>query len=219
MAHDAGSDVRLTRILAELRKGFAFLETFACDKVVTIFGSARTKRGTKYYKMAEQLGEKLSKEGMTVITGGGPGIMEAANKGASKGDGRSVGINIYLPNGERRNQYIKESAGLYYFFNRKLMLAYSAEAYVYFPGGYGTLDELFEILNLVITKKITKKIPIVLVDRKFWLPLMEWMKKTLIKEGTLSKKNLEVFTIVDSVQEAFDIVKACHKEVPRSEQV
>ena len=155
---DAGNIARLKRILSELKRGFAFLETMHCERVVTFFGSARTEKTDPYYKKAEELGKKLAAEGITVITGGGPGIMEAGNKGASNAGGRSVGINIFLPNGERRNKYIKESIGFYYFFNRKIMLAYSAEAYVFFPGGYGTLDEFFEICNLVITGKINEAI-------------------------------------------------------------
>lgn len=215
---DAGNEERLRRILGELKRGFAFLETLHCDRVVTFFGSARTDKRDLYYKKAEGLAKRLAKEGITVLTGGGPGIMEAANKGAMEARGRSVGINIYLISGERRNKYVKESVGFYYFFNRKIMLAYSAEAYIFFPGGYGTLDEFFEICNLVITRRIDKKIPIILIGKEFWIPLMKWLKDTVIKKHKALKiDELNIATITDDLDLAVKILRKIPKVIHREE--
>lgn len=218
--HDPGNDERLIRVLGELKMGFAFLETFKCDHVVTFFGSARTEKNDTYYKKAHLLARKLAQSGITILTGGGPGIMEAANKGAVDGKARSAGINIYLHNGERKNKFVKEGIACYYFFNRKLLLAYAAEAYVYFPGGFGTLDEFFEIATLTVTKKIEKEVPIILIGKSFWLPLVRWFKKTLISERkTLSIKELDIFKVTDSVDEAFSMIREVKRKVKRHETV
>jgi len=200
--HDPTVDARLMRVLTELKTGFSFLETFIHDKVVTFFGSARIKTSDPYYKKAKELAGILAKNNITVITGGGPGIMEAANRGADGVGGRSAGVNIFLPRGERKNRYVHESVGFYYFFNRKVILDYAAEAFVFFPGGYGTLDELFEICNLIITRKIKKNIPIILFGKKFWTPLLKWLKHTIVKKRLITNHELTIFYVTDSIQKA-----------------
>lgn len=215
---DPGNTARLRRVLTEMKKGFAFLETFQCDRVVTIFGSARVKRNHPYYQQARQLAQRLAENGMTIITGGGPGIMEAANRGALEGGGRSAGINIFLPNGERKNPYVKESIGFYYFFVRKVMLAYSAQAYIFFPGGYGTLDEFFEINNLIATRKITKKIPVFCIGRKYWKPLAQWLKRGVVEElRGLTKRELSNWTITDDIAYVVKVVSCVPETIPRDE--
>ena len=220
LEHDPGNDARLVRVLGELKMGFAFLETFRCDHVVTFFGSARTKERDPYYKKARGLANKLAKSGISILTGGGPGIMEAANRGALEGGGRSAGINIYLQNGARKNKYVREGFACYYFFNRKVLLAYAAEAYVFSPGGYGTLDEFFEICTLVATKKIDKNIPIILIGKSFWKPLIQWLETEAIEERrTLSRNELKIYTITDSVDEAFDIIRKVKHKIQRQEHL
>lgn len=216
--NDPGDEQRLIRVLGELKMGFAFLETLKCDHVITMFGSARTKKSGRYYALARELAEKLGKAGKTVLTGGGPGIMEAANRGALEAGARSIGINIYLNNGERRNKYVKEGIGCYYFFNRKVLLAYSAEGYIFFPGGYGTLDEFFEICTLVATGKIDKSLPIVLIGKSFWRPLVNWMKKTIMKKHrAITLDETKIFTLTDSVNTAFSLIQKGEKIVHRHE--
>ncbi len=197
---------RIFRIMSEFVEGFQFLSQF--HKEVTIFGSARTKPENKWYKEAEKLGKLLAKSGYTIITGGGPGIMEAANKGAhSVNPSKSIGINIQLPTEQRTNPYVTKSKGFYYFFTRKVMLAASAQSYIYFPGGFGTSDEFFEMITLVQTKKM-QKLPIVLVGKKFWNPLLDWMKINLIKEfQTISPEDIKLFHVVDTAEEAMKYIK------------
>lgn len=196
---------RIFRIMAEFVEGFQFLSD--TTREVTIFGSARLAPDTKWYQEAVELGALLGKAGFTVVTGGGPGIMEAANKGSFEVDGESVGINIQLPMEQRVNPYVKTSRGFHYFFTRKVILAASAQAYVYFPGGFGTMDEFFEILTLIQTEK-SEKIPIVLVGKDYWSGLIDWLRKTHLESyGTINEEDLDLFTVVDTAQEAFEIVK------------
>ena len=143
----------------------------------------------------------------TTVTGGGPGIMEAANKGAHEAGGASVGLNIQLPMEQRVNPFVNKARGFHYFFTRKVMLAASAQAYVYFPGGFGTQDELFEILTLIQTKK-SEQIPVVLVGKEYWGGLFEWVRKTMFEEyETISREDMDLFKIVDTAEEAFELVK------------
>lgn len=197
---------RIFRIMAEFVEGFQFIADF--KKSATIFGSSRLPKSQRYYKEAEKLGELLGRESYTVITGGGPGIMEAANKGAFEANGKSVGINIQLPEGERKNKYVQKSIGFYHFFTRKVMLSFTSSVYIFFPGGFGTLDEFFEIITLIQTKKLPRRVLAIVIGKEYWQPLFEWMKDELyLKNGTINKEHLEVFQIVDSADEAFEVIK------------
>lgn len=199
---------RTLRILSEFVDGFQFLADFNDVQTVTVFGSAMIKEDDRWYKEARELGLMLAKNKYGVITGGGPGIMEAANRGASEGGGESVGLNIQLPYEQRINPWVKKGIGFHYFFSRKVMLAYASQAYVYFPGGFGTLDESFELATLIQTKKISQKIPIILVGKEFWTPLIKWMEEYLYeKHQLIHKEDLSVFSIVNSAEEAFAIIK------------
>jgi uncharacterized protein (TIGR00730 family) len=195
---------RLFRILAEFVEGFEVLPRVYPG--VTIFGSARTKPDDPDYQKAEKLAELLVRAGFSVITGGGPGIMEAANKGASNAGGYSVGLNIRLPMEQEPNPYANIKLEFRYFFVRKVMLAKYSVAFVFFPGGFGTMDEMFEILTLVQTKKI-RPVPIVLVDKQFWKPLVSWFTKTLIPENKISPQDLEIFKILDEPEEIVNHIK------------
>lgn len=191
---------RLFSIMSEFVNGFNLLKRLGPS--VTFWGSARLKPTDTYYKEAEALAALLADKGLTIVTGGGGGIMEAGNVGAFKVGGKSVGLNIKLPMEQRLNPYVTESVTFDHFFARKVMLAYASEAYVYFPGGLGTLDELFEILTLIQTKKVTQ-IPIVLYGADFWNPLVAWMKEELLnKHRTIDATDLDLFQVVDSVEEA-----------------
>jgi uncharacterized protein (TIGR00730 family) len=195
---------RLFRILAEFVEGFEVLPRVYPG--VTIFGSARTKPDDPDYQKAEKLAELLVRAGFSVITGGGPGIMEAANKGASNAGGYSVGLNIRLPMEQEPNPYANIKLEFRYFFVRKVMLAKYSVAFVFFPGGFGTMDEMFEILTLVQTRKI-RPVPIVLVDKQFWKPLVSWFTKTLIPEDKISTQDLEIFKILDEPEEIVNHIK------------
>jgi len=204
---------RINRIEAELVEGFQFIADF--PKSVTIFGSTRFNEKDEWYREARELGETLAKEKFVVVTGGGPGIMEAGNRGAYEADGESVGINIQLPMEQRINPYVNHSHGFHYFFNRKLMLTYSAQAYVYFPGGYGTLDEFFEIITLIQTKKIETSIPVILVGKEYWAPICEIIEKNVYEKfGAIDKADMKIYTLVDSAEEAMKIIR---KSKPRNE--
>ncbi len=215
MNGDAIESWRVFRIMSEFVMGFELLRQHGL--AVSIYGSARTQPGDPYYKQAEELAAKLTKKkNFTVITGGGPGIMEAGNVGAFKVGGKSVGLNIQLPFEQKLNPYTTESLDFDFFFSRKVMLAFASEAYVYFPGGFGTMDELFEMLTLIQTKKI-ERIPIVLYGKDFWDPLISFFKKSLLKQyKTISKEDLDLFQVVDSVDEAYKyIVKATNGKSTR----
>lgn len=204
MNGDAIESWRVFRIMSEFVDGFDLLRKHGL--AVTFFGSARTHPGDEYYKDAEELAAKLAKKSFTVITGGGPGIMEAANVGAFKVGGKSIGLNIKLPMEQRLNPYVTETETFDFFFSRKVMLSFASEVYVYFPGGFGTLDELFELVTLIQTKKI-ERIPIVLYGKEFWKPLLEWAQSDLLKKyKTISKEDLEIMHIVDSVEEAYKYI-------------
>lgn len=197
---------RVLRILAELISGWQFLADF--KMTITIFGSARFEEGSRWYEEARKLGSLLAKGGFSVVTGGGPGIMQAGNQGAVEAEGGSIGLNIELPLEQRINPYVTRSTAFHYFFVRKLMLSYAARAYVFFPGGLGTLDEVFEILTLMQTKKISNKIPVVLVGKDFWNPIHSWLHdKLLIEQKVIDKEDLALYSVVDTAEEAFELVK------------
>lgn len=202
---------RILKIQSEFVKGHDFLEKFG--KSVSIFGSARRGFDDSVYIEAEKIAKKLADDGYNIFTGGGPGIMEAANKGAMASDkGRSVGININLPgNGptERRNPYLDDAESFDFFFSRKVILSFSSQFYIFFPGGFGTMDELFEMLTLIQTGK-TSIIPVVLVNREFWSPLVEWIKNVMCeKDEAISKEDLDLFHLVDTAEEAYEYIKEC----------
>ncbi len=196
---------RIFRIMAEFIDGFEFL--YPLRREVTFFGSARLAEGSRWYEEARKLGRILGEHHYTVITGGGPGIMEAGNRGAYEGGGESVGLDIELPEEQRRNAYVKKGIGFHYFFTRKVMLSASAQAYVFFPGGYGTLDEFFEMVTLIQTKKM-RPVPVVCVGKIFWEPLNQWMSQTLVSQfQTIDPADIDLYKIVDTADEAFAFIK------------
>lgn len=194
LSHGAKNN-RASRIATEFDRGLKFIKKY--PKSVTIYGSARFKPSNPHYKDARDLGFKLAKAGYAVITGGGPGIMEAANRGAKEAGGDSIGLNIELPNEQILNPYTTDALSFYYFFSRKTTMSFSSEAYIYYPGGFGTLDELFEILTLIQTGKIRQN-PVILVGTDFWQPLEVYIKKQLLEShGAINKKDLDLFVITD----------------------
>jgi uncharacterized protein (TIGR00730 family) len=199
------------KIMAEFVEGFDRLSKIG--PCVSIFGSARTKPDEKYYKLAENIAFELTQSGYGVVTGGGPGIMEAGNKGAARGKGTSVGLNIELPFEQNDNPYIDSDKSLDfdYFFVRKVMFVKYSQGFVVMPGGFGTMDELFEAMTLIQTKKIGK-FPIVLVGRKFWSGLIDWVKNTLLEEGNISAKDLNLISIVDTEEEVLEVIDTFYKK-------
>ncbi len=194
------------KIMSEFVDGYEKLSKIG--PCVSIFGSARIKSDEKYYKMAESIAYKLTEHGYGVITGGGPGIMEAGNKGAHRGGGVSVGLNIELPFEQHDNPYIDKDKSLVfdYFFVRKVMFVKYAQGFVAMPGGFGTLDELFEAITLIQTKKIGK-FPIILVGSEFWSGMMDWIKTTLLQShNNISVEDLDLFSIVDDEDEVVEII-------------
>jgi uncharacterized protein (TIGR00730 family) len=189
---------RIFRIMAEFVDA---LETLSGIRhAVSIFGSARTLPGDPYYQKAEFLARRLAEKGFGVITGGGPGIMEAANKGAAEAGGQSVGMNIRLPHEQKTNRYANISIDYKYFFIRKVMFVKYAVAYVILPGGFGTMDELFEALTLIQTKKI-KPFPVILMGSDYWSGLVEWIRKTMLSDGKISSDDLDFLQIIDDPEE------------------
>ncbi|MDQ7032119.1 MAG: TIGR00730 family Rossman fold protein [Desulfonauticus sp.] len=195
---------RLFRIMAEFVDGFESLNELG--PAISIFGSARVSPEDKSYKQAYEIAHKLAKSGYAVITGGGPGIMEAGNKGAHDAGGVAVGLNIQLPFEQKPNDYATISCEFKYFFVRKVMFIKYSMGYIVMPGGFGTLDELSEALVLTQTKRI-KPFPIILFDKEFWNPLVDWFKNTLLQKKCISPKDLELFWVVDDVDEAVSIIK------------
>lgn len=198
------------KIVAEFVEGYERMAKIG--PCISVFGSARTKPDHKYYKLGVEVAELLAKSGYGVITGGGPGIMEAGNKGAQQGGGKSVGLNIDLPFEQSHNPFIDQEHNLNfdYFFVRKVMFVKYAQGFVVLPGGFGTLDELFEALTLIQTKKINTR-PVVFVGSEFWSGLVDWIKNTMLTEGNISEKDLDLFGVVDTAQEAHDYIDDFYK--------
>jgi len=197
---------RVFKILSELVEGFEKLARIG--PCVSIFGSARTHYNDKYYKLAEDIAFRLTQKGYGVITGCGPGIMEAANKGAARGNGKSVGINIDLPFEQKPNPYIDADKLITFdhFFVRKVMFMKYAQGFIVLPGGFGTFDELFEAITLIQTRKIGK-FPIILVGKKYWKGLLDWIKDVMLEEEqNISAEDLELFKIVDTSEQAVELI-------------
>jgi len=195
---------RIFQIMAEFVEGFDVMpQVFPA---VTIFGSSQIKAQSAVYKTTVEVSRLLVENGFNVISGGGPGVMEAANKGATQAGGKSVGLHINLPSEQEANEYANVRLNFNYFFIRKVMFVKYAVAYIIMPGGFGTLDELFEALTLIQTKRI-RSFPVILMDSKFWNGLLDWLSNTLIKKKTLSISDLEVFNVVDTADEAVGIIK------------
>jgi len=195
---------RMFHILAEFVEGFETLPDVY--PAVTIFGSSRSHTNSSVYKTTENLARLLVENGFNVISGGGPGVMEAANKGAAEAGGRSVGLHIHLPNEQQPNRYANVRLNYKYFFIRKVMFIKYAVAYVIMPGGFGTLDELFEAITLIQTNRI-RSFPVILVYPKYWKGLIDWMKGTLLKEKSISESDLEIISLVETPEEAVNIIK------------
>ncbi len=190
---------RLIRISLEFVRGFRKLHFVG--PCVTVFGSARFKEDHRYYALAREVGQRLARCGFTVMTGGGPGIMEAANRGAREAGGRSIGCNIQLPHEQAPNPYLDLMVDFRYFFVRKVMLVKYSYAYVAFPGGFGTMDEIFEAATLIQTGKM-KDFPIVVMGRDYWEPLLSFLRDTMVPAGTIERRDLERILVTDSPEEA-----------------
>lgn len=195
---------RVFRIMSEFVEAFEVLSQLG--DAVSIFGSSRTKPGNKYYRLAEETAYLLAKEGYAVITGSGPGLMEAANKGAKRAKGKSVGLNIQIPCEQKPNKYVDVLLDFHYFFVRKVTFVKYAKAFVIMPGGYGTLDEFTEAINLIQTQRISK-FPVVLVGREYWEGLLEWLKDKVLKNGNISKEDLDIFVVVDKPKEVVQAIR------------
>ena len=195
---------RVFRIMAEFVEGIETLSEVR--NAVSIFGSARVKPDDAYYKKAEILARLLAQNGFSVITGGGPGIMEAANKGASEAGGKSVGMNIRLPFEQKPNPYSNIHLDYKYFFIRKVMFVKYAMAYVILPGGFGTMDELFEAVTLIQTKRI-RSFPLILMGSDYWQGLLDWLKKTMLAEDKILPGDLELIQVVDEPEEVVKLIK------------
>ena len=209
-------DLRLDRIKAEIDMGFDALRDV--DDGVSVFGSARVKEDHRWYELCRETAACLSRNGFTVITGGGPGLMEAANRGAAEAGGLSVGLNIQLPAEQKANPYVNRGLTFHYFFARKLMFVRYARAFVIFPGGYGTLDELFESLTLIQTHRI-QLFPTILVDSQHWAPLLEWIDDSLEDDGMIGPEDKELLVVANTPDEVCDHVRrasAAQKELAAS---
>lgn len=202
--HNASND-RINIITKELRDGFDFIKDY--PRSVTIFGGTRFTEGHPYYDKAVSVGGRIVRDlKYSVFTGGGPGIMEGANRGAYNAGGPSLGLTIKLPSEQMTNAYVNRHIDFFHFFTRKVCLSFSAEAYIFFPGGFGTLDEFFEILTLVQTRKI-EKVPIILVGSDFWNNLEDFIKKEMLAKGSIEEVDLNLYTITDDEDKIIDIIR------------
>jgi uncharacterized protein (TIGR00730 family) len=201
---------RIFRIMAEFVDSFQTMSQVG--PAVTIFGSARTKANHRYYRAAADIAKGLAKHNLAVITGGGPGIMEAANKGAAQAGGRSVGLNIELPHEQAGNRFANVPIHFHYFFARKVCFVKYSLGYVYMPGGFGTLDELFEVLTLVQTQRIPQ-FPMILFGTEHWKELVAWMKARLVKDKLISPGDLDLLTMTDDVDEVVEIIRDYERRV------
>jgi len=210
--HEGDIIEHLEHIQTEFHDGFEFLKNY--PKSVTVFGSSKAKPEDEHWKKCEELTGRIAKElNYAVITGGGPGIMEAANKGAYEAKGTSIGLNVSIPHERNTNAYSNHSIKFSYFFTRKAMLTFAAEAYIFFPGGFGTFDELFSILTLIQTEKIPK-VPIILFSSEYWNNLKKFMEETMeAKYHTIAKDDMNLFEITDSIDRVIEIIK----KAPQSE--
>jgi uncharacterized protein (TIGR00730 family) len=211
MQHASGAVVnyrdswRIFRVIAEIVEGYQFLQSL--HREVTILGSARLPSNNKYYRLARETGRLLAKQGFTVLTGGGPGIMEAANRGAFEAKGESVGLNIQLPFEQRINPYVKQSIGFYYFYTRKIMLTSPANAFVFFPGGFGTMDELFEVVDYM-ERGLMEKVPVVFVGKEFWNPLIKFLRQNCVATvQSVDEDTLNHWHVVDTAAEVAELLK------------
>ena len=202
---------RVMRIQSEFVEGFGALAELG--PAVSVFGSARTKRGTEFYELAEQVGRALVEAGYAVITGGGPGAMEAANKGARLAGGASVGLGIELPFEQGLNEHVNLGVNFRYFFARKTMFVKYAQGFIVLPGGFGTLDELFEAVTLVQTQKVTS-FPIVLMGSGYWGGLFDWLRGTVLQTGTVSPRDVDLLHLTDDVAEAVELMRTSEDEQP-----
>ncbi|MEA3240452.1 MAG: TIGR00730 family Rossman fold protein [Pseudomonadota bacterium] len=207
---------RIFKIISEFVEGFEKLSD--CGQAITIFGSARTREEHEDYQQALALGNMMAKSGITVITGGGPGIMAAANRGALEAGGDSVGLNISLPMEQKPNEYISKLVSFKYFFVRKVMLIKYSKAFVVFPGGFGTLDEMFEALTLIQTNRI-RPFPIILYGSHYWQGLFSWLRKELESSGYIREEDLSLLQVVDDVNEIVSVIKTfMHNELEENNQ-
>lgn len=195
---------RKLKMMAEIAEGFEFLKNYKL--AATIYGSSRMTENDPVYQQASELAARLSQSGFTIITGGAGGIMEAGNKGAYEAGGQSIGLNIKLPAEQKPNKFLTAEMDFNYFFTRKVMLAFASEVYIFFPGGFGTLNEFFEMVTLVQTRKV-KAIPIILYGRAYWQPLMDLLKNHVYGEyHAIDEGDMSLYTLVDSVEEAYQAI-------------
>jgi uncharacterized protein (TIGR00730 family) len=200
---------RIQRIKDEFVDGFQRLKNY--KNAISIFGSSRLKPEDEHYKLAEKTAYLLGRSGYEIISGGGPGIMEAANKGAKKAKAVSIGLNIYIPTEQRSNPYVTTLLEFHYFFVRKVMFVRYAKAFVIFPGGYGTLDELFESINLMQTER-SPKFPVILVGSRYWQGLLHWLMSTVLRRGCISKHDLSLFSLVDTPEDVVRTINAFYQK-------
>jgi uncharacterized protein (TIGR00730 family) len=201
---------RLFRILAEFVEGFDHLASI--PPAVTFFGSSRVSEGDPAYDAARELAKRLADAGYAIVTGGGPGVMEAANRGAQEGNGQSIGLNIEIPFEQRPNPYIDKLISFQYFFVRKVMFVKYSMAFVILPGGFGTMDELFEALTLIQTHKI-KPFPVFILGKEYWSGLIRWVKEYMLAQGKISLDDLDILHIVDSLDEVVEGINLARKEL------